>query len=125
MKALGIAFFVLLIGVCVMVPRASLANSGALVTAEMLYNFCSESNPDNNVTACHAYIMGVLDYHTLMKSIKLTPGVDFCLPPSYKMEVLQVIVSEYIKDNPQNADFLAAPIVGMALSNSFPCEGAN
>ena len=72
-------------------------------------------------TACQAYIAGIIDYHKLLRSLGTSPSIDFCVPPSVKMNELQDIVWLYLQQNAENDAFIAAPAVSIALYNEFPC----
>ncbi len=73
--------------------------------------------------ACQAYIAGVIDYHTLIRSMGAAPGVDFCIPESEDLYSIQHKVMRYIyKNRSLHAQFIASPAVALALYNSYPCE---
>lgn len=73
-------------------------------------------------TACQAYIAGLVDYHTLIRSLGTAPSVDFCIPESVDVPELQKKIVTYLKKNPENHEqFLAAPGVALGLFESYPC----
>lgn len=72
---------------------------------------------------CQSYIAGIVDYHTLIKSLGTAPSVDFCLSKDVTMNELQRIVVNYLRLNrSQHEDFIAAPAIGLALHNVYPCQ---
>lgn len=71
--------------------------------------------------ACQAYIAGVVDYHTIQRSLGTQPTVDFCLPDALTLAQMQMIVSNYLRKNKQHDDFIATPAIAMALYEIYPC----
>jgi hypothetical protein len=72
---------------------------------------------------CQAYIAGAIDYHELMQSLNLAPGIDFCIPEKVTMKDLQQIVLKYlINHRDQNGSFTAAPGIALAFHNAYPCR---
>lgn len=81
-----------------------------------------EITPGGHI-ACQAYIAGVLDYHTLIKSLGAAPGVDFCVPADVQMNQIQRTVQSYVlRNRSQHNGFIAAPGVALGLYNAFPCK---
>ena len=81
-----------------------------------------EITPGGHI-ACQAYIAGILDYHTLMKSLGTAPGIDFCVPESAGMAKIQNRVQSYVvRNRKQHSSFIAAPGVALSLYNAFPCK---
>jgi hypothetical protein len=80
-----------------------------------------ETTPGGHI-ACQAYIAGVIDYHNLVRSLGTAPSVDFCIPESVDMNVLQEQVRAYIlRHRYQHGKFVAAPGVALALYENYPC----
>ncbi|MCB9989479.1 MAG: hypothetical protein H6868_09155 [Rhodospirillales bacterium] len=73
-------------------------------------------------TACQAYIAGVIDYHNVLRSMKMAPQVDICVPKDVSSNVLHDIVLTYLRNHPENDSFVAAPAVTMALYGKYPCR---
>lgn len=71
--------------------------------------------------ACENYIAGVVDYHTLVRSLGTAPSVDFCLPANIKMQQITIMVRNYLTARPEQQGFVAAPAVALAIYNSYPC----
>lgn len=95
--------------------------AAAYLTGADLYAACN-SKESKDVLTCMGYVAGVIDYHVMMQSMGSEPtATDFCLPADLSMEKAAVRVMLYLKRNPQNGSFIAAPAVLMALSQSYPC----
>ena len=73
-------------------------------------------------TACQAYISAVLDYHIFLKSMKLAPELDICVPDGATAPDLHLSVLRYLEANKQHDSFVAAPAVTMALYANYPCK---
>lgn len=74
--------------------------------------------------ACQSYIAGVIDYHVLLRSLGTAPSIDFCIPDSVTLDLIQKVVALYLMRNRQHAEFVAAPAVSLALYQSWPCKAA-
>ncbi|MCB1557061.1 MAG: hypothetical protein KDJ15_07090 [Alphaproteobacteria bacterium] len=87
-----------------------------------------DSGPDGRETvkgghtACQAYIAGVVDYHNMLRSMKIAPQVDICVPERTAPRQIQDVVLAYLKAHPEHDSFVAAPAVTMALYDVFPCR---
>ena len=73
--------------------------------------------------ACQSYISGIIDYHNMLRSMKIAPKIDFCIPGNVSLNRIQVQVLRYLQNNAQNDDFTAAPAVLLALYQAYPCRG--
>ncbi len=108
---------------CAAAPRAHAAKfSGAY-----LLELCSMDEKGNELvkgghTACQAYINGVLDYHSVLQSLKIAPKVDICVPSDISSNQLHAAVLKYLQTNKQHDGFIAAPAVTMALYQAYPCR---
>lgn len=71
--------------------------------------------------ACQSYIAGVLDYHNMLRSMKIAPEINVCIPETVTMNELHLIVLKYFQKNPQHDSFVAAPAVLLALYAKYPC----
>lgn len=73
--------------------------------------------------ACQGYIAGVLDYHTLVRSLGTAPSVDFCVSADVSMNALQQQVVDYMtRHQKQHNGFIAAPGIALALFEKYPCQ---
>ena len=73
--------------------------------------------------ACQAYIAGILDYHSILKSLGTAPGLDFCVPDNAPLYGVQNKVQSYVlRNQKQHSSFIAAPGVVLGLHNAFPCR---
>ncbi len=73
--------------------------------------------------ACQSYIAGIIDYHTILKSMGSAPGIDFCIPKSAGLTDIQKRVYAYIaRRRSQHENFIVAPGVALALNTYYPCK---
>lgn len=92
-----------------------------------LYRLCQmDENGRETVkgghTACQAYIAGVIDYHSMLQSMKIAPRIDICIPEKTSSATLHAIVLKYLEKNKTHDGFIAAPAVTMALYEKYPCK---
>ena len=109
-----------------MVP-AQAQKTGALFSGAYLLQLCKRDAAGKEVvtggsSACQSYISGIIDYHNLLRSLGTPPGIDFCVPPSVKLNDLQTKVWSYLDKNAQHDVFIAAPAVALALFEYYPCD---
>ena len=120
---------ILLSALCVFV--LALPAQAARFSGDYLLQVCAsdkdgkELSPGGHI-ACQAYISGILDYHSVMKSLGTLPGgVDFCVPETENLnQVQQKVLSHVYRNKHEQGPFIAAPAVTMALFNSYPCKVA-
>lgn len=91
-----------------------------------LMKICSVDSTGNETApgahaACQSYISGVIDYHNMLRSMKIAPAIDFCIPETVTLNEIHVKVLRYLEENAQHDAFVAAPAVLMALYSSYPC----
>ena len=72
--------------------------------------------------ACQSYISGVIDYHNMLRSMKIAPEINICIPEQVTLNAIHLIVLEYLQRNAQHDAFLAAPAVLLALYEKYPCK---
>lgn len=72
--------------------------------------------------ACQSYISGVIDYHNMLRIMKIAPAIDFCIPETVTLNEVHLTVLNYLKENAQNDGFVAAPAVLLALYAKYPCS---
>jgi len=115
--------FISLFFICVLpAPVQAARFSGAY-----LYQLCQMDDDGNERvkgghTACQAYIAGVIDYHTVLQSMKIAPKLDICVPEKTTSAQLHIIVLKYLEKNNTHDEFVAAPAITMALYEKFPCK---
>lgn len=102
-------------------------SSAAEFSGKYLMQICASDKGGNELVegghiACQGYIAGVLDYHSLIKSLKTAPGVDFCVPKNTSLGVLQRVIVRYLMKNAQHDGFIASPAVALALNEAYPCH---
>ncbi len=71
---------------------------------------------------CQSYISGVIDYHNVLRSLRLAPQVNICVPETETLNGVHDIVLGYLRQNAQHDSFVAAPAVLMALYQVHPCR---
>lgn len=103
------------------------AYAGAQISSRYLLHVCERDSKGKETVkgghaTCQAYIAGVIDYHTLLRSLGTSPNIDFCIPSKANLGQLQTIVLNYLKRNPQHNDFIASPAVSLALYEAYPCK---
>ena len=103
--------------------------TGALISGAYLLELCKRDESGEEIApgahiACQSYIAGLVDYHNLLRSLKVAPAVDLCVPPTTKLKDLQDIVFKYLETNAQHDAFIAAPAVMLALFEHYPCGNA-
>lgn len=80
-----------------------------------------ELSPGSHI-ACQAYVAGILDYHSLMRSLGAAPSLDFCVPEEENLYEIQGKVVSYIyRNRHEQGPFIASPGVAMALYQAYPC----
>lgn len=114
----------LLVAALLLMPQTSKA---AEFSGDYLLHMCSSDKDGKEITpgghvACQAYIAGVLDYHTLIRSLGTSPSVDFCVPKDVGLNDLQKQVVRYlILNKSEHGGFIASPGVALALFEKYPC----
>lgn len=73
--------------------------------------------------ACQSYISGVIDYHNMLRGMKMAPDVNICVPENVGLNEIHVTVLRYLERNAQHDAFVAAPGVLLALYEKYPCKG--
>lgn len=99
----------------------------ARITGAYLMQLCDKNGKGEEVlpgghVACQAYIAGVLDYHSILQSLKLAPDLNICVPDKVTLNDMHDIVLDYLKRNSQHDGFVASPAVTMALYQVYPCR---
>ena len=97
------------------------APAEARVNGKALALWCG-SEKEVQVFSCESYIAGIVDYHTLLKSMGTSPSVDFCIPDKVAMSEMRKVVFDYLILNPRHDQYIAAPAVSMALFLAYPCR---
>lgn len=94
------------------------------MTGHELARGCAADSGAAAINRCLGYIAGVIDYHVVMQSLGTIPSADFCLPADIKLEEAAVAVLAYLDSRPDQAGFIAAPGVTLALNAVYPCQKA-
>ncbi|MGZ9097232.1 MAG: Rap1a/Tai family immunity protein [Micavibrio sp.] len=120
-------FFILALLVCAVSSVTTSPAQAARFSGAYLIKICgvdakgSEISPGAHA-ACQSYISGVVDYHNMLRSMKMAPEIDFCIPKNVSLNQLHLQVLQYLERNPQHDSFVAAPAVVMALYEKHPCS---
>jgi hypothetical protein len=81
-----------------------------------------ELSPGSHI-ACQAYIAGILDYHSVLKTLGTAPSVDFCVPDDVGLNEVQKKVTAYLfRNKHEQGPFIASPAVALALFQAYPCK---
>lgn len=100
----------------------------ARFSGEYLLHLCASDEQGQEIVAgghiaCQAYIAGIMDYHSILKSMGATPGIDFCVPDGEGLYAVQGKIESYIfRNRAQHNTFIAAPGVAMGLFAAYPCK---
>lgn len=118
---------ILVVMFCLLYGGAGTAYA-ARVTGGDLLAYCNMDEQGEEMvkgghTTCQAYISGVIDYHNMLRSMKIAPEVNICIPQDTTLYALHMAVLKYLRKHKVNTgDFIAAPAVTMALFSRFPCR---
>lgn len=101
--------------------------SAAEFSGKYLLQICSSDKMGQELverghTACQAYIAGLIDYHSLLKSLKTAPGMDFCIPEGTELVELQTTLVTYLLSSKLHDDFIASPAIVLAFHKAYPCK---
>ena len=116
----------ILIVLCVLF--VALPVKAAQFSGQYLMSMCASDAEGKELVAgghitCQAYIAGIMDYHSLLKSLGTAPGIDFCIPDDATLNQVQSKVQSYVlRHRKQHSSFIAAPGVALGLHNSYPCK---
>lgn len=77
----------------------------------------------NGHAACQSYISGVIDYHSVLRSLDIAPRIDICIPDNVSLNTVHDVVLNYLQRHGEHDPFIAAPAVMMALYEVYPCKG--
>ena len=94
----------------------------------LIFIICAKkkSNGGEMVTGghavCQSYIAGVVDYHNILRSLRMAPEVNICVPAGATLNQLHDIVLVFLRRSQLHDGFVAAPAVTMALIEYFPCR---
>ena len=82
-----------------------------------LYGMCA-APPEATVqqSECAGYVTGVADTLVMTKQI--------CLPSRVIVREVVDVVIKYLRDNPAMRHYSAASDIGVALTDSFPCQNS-
>ncbi len=111
-----------------MVSCFGLPAQAARFSGAYMMKICGISSDGKEVSpgahaACQSYIAGVLDYHNMLRGMKMAPEINVCIPETVTMNELHLLVLKYFQKNPQHDSFIAAPAVLLALFEKYPCPG--
>ncbi len=119
--------FSLVVLLALVLFSAPLDGYAARYSADYLMQMCAMDAQGQELVkgghiACQGYIAGVMDYHTLIRSLGTSPSVDFCIPEGITLShIHRVVLSYLVKNKHEQGPFIAAPGVALALYQAFPC----
>lgn len=115
-----------LIAIClaVLVPHPAAA---ARFSGAYMIKICGVDDKGREISpgahaACQSYISGVIDYHNMLRGMKIAPDINICVPENISLNQLHLVVLQYLEKNPQHDAFVAAPAVLMAIFQKYPCR---
>ena len=124
------AFLILFTLMCmsqsVFANEKTVQDTPSLFSGAYLMKICEQDSSGAEVIkggklTCQSYIAGIIDYHKLLRTLGTAPSIDFCVPNTAKLNDLQLIIWQYLKDNAHHDAFNAAPAVTIALFSAYPC----
>lgn len=114
------AVLIFLVGFTFPAEAARFSGSYLLQVCEMDEDGKEKQNGSH--ATCQAYISGVIDYHNVLRSLKLAPQVNICIPQNVSLNGLHDVVLRYLRAHGEHDGFVAAPAVTMALYEVYPCK---
>jgi hypothetical protein len=128
MKRLSVLLFLFFTLSC---SHAGAESSKYVFTGKDMYESCTHALKGLDKTGefdnhrfgvCAGYIAGIIDFHTVMTTVRSLPVDVFCLPQN--ISTAQVIrdVARYLENNPEKHQDLAAYLVTLALREAYPCQ---
>lgn len=106
--------------VAVLVLGTQFAKAEIYMDGNQLSQFCASAETTSQYV-CESYVAGVIDYHSLIKTMNAIPTVEFCIPDGTKLSDLREAVAAYLSINKQHQNFAAAPAVALGLYEIYPC----
>lgn len=110
-----------MVGLAPVFPAQAAQFSGAYLNRICGVNDQGQEISPGAHAACQSYISGVVDYHNMLRSMKIAPEIDICVPPGATLNEMHLQVLKYLEANPQHDSFVAAPAVLLALYAKYPC----
>ncbi len=109
---------IMIFGLSFMISKNVYAHK--VMDARTLLELC-QSDKKTEISSCGSYIQGIIDYHVLVRSLGTAPTINFCLPETLTQEQEIIIVRDYLANNQQHQNFIAAPAIALAFYTLFPC----
>src|SRR5262245_53235215 len=101
-------------------PASGLAQDSftAFVTGNRLLEVCTPVQ----TPSCYAYVEGAADaFQSTFSALHIQQHALFCLPQGATSRQLVDIAINYLRDHPEQRDYVASANVARALANAFPC----
>ena len=105
-------------------------SSNYVFTGSDIYESCTEAVTaldksgeynDHRFGVCAGYVAGIVDFHTVATTVESLPVDMFCLPKNITTAKVIRVVTQYLRDNPEKHEDLAAYLVILALHEAYPC----
>ena len=124
-------FFLLIVALTMTCSQVYAKSSNYVFTGKDIYEACvqavialdgSGEYDNHRFGVCAGYIAGIVDFHTVARTVESLPFDMFCLPKN--ISTAQVIreVTRYLEANPDKLHDLAAYLVVLALHETYPCR---
>ena len=95
------------------------------ITGDILHEDCIvASHGSGSDRDCDIYINGVAA-GVLVDQVTREQGTPICFPPSIRAEQIRKAVEKFVQAHPDLLHVNGITIVGVALSEAFPCSKSN
>ena len=103
--------------------QQGVASNGGFLVARGLYASCVALEAGEQL-ACRTYLMGIADAMAMHMDNRWAPPV-LCNAGSLEINQLGPIYADYMRRNPEKAEWTAASTAYNALVERYPCRRAN
>lgn len=100
--------------------QQGVASSGGFLVARGLYTSCVALDAGEQL-ACRSYLMGIADAMAMHMDNRWGPAV-LCNAGELDISQLGPIYADYMRRNPDKADWTAASTAYNALAERYPCR---
>ncbi|OZA93465.1 MAG: hypothetical protein B7X57_04915 [Erythrobacter sp. 34-65-8] len=100
--------------------QQGVASSGGFLVARGLYTSCVALEAGEQL-ACRSYLMGIADAMAMHVDNRWGPPV-LCNAATLDVSQLGSIYADYMRRNPDKADWTAASTAYNALTERYPCQ---
>ena len=113
-----------------MMPRGAVILAGFLIceplaaaehlSAQKLYERCSDHSGSAEDATCTAWIMGFADGLAMGQA-----GKAWCFPEGGTVGQARLVIEKFLRDHPEVLHLPAVAVAGGALMAAFPCPTSN